>query len=952
MAGVFKNLDASDIRITPFQTHKTWNDSVSYEDYYSSVNANPINVGGLFRITNRAYATDVSSSRILSLNSSANYQVVATLAVPQLSGSKYGIETRQQYITAYGTDGSFATISMISSSFTSQTGSFYTSSIVRVPYDISSTITASTGSLIYVAGTGGVSALRFNSTAATIAGFFVGSEQTITNLADQSLTASFYAVNGEGKAYNDRVLAVSVTGSNAYVVTMSGSINTNALVVAGSSSISLTSPSLPQKFLWSRRQNLYFLLLQNGNLYRVTSNASASLAYTNVLDILQDQPNFVPLSLGQRRDTKIHILFDTGVVGLDYVAASGSTPTSIDREVDVRRWISGKPQVKATIQYNIESGSIGILAGSTSSLDESVFFTINPNNYEVSDPIHLGATKGDLRISGIGLNAFVGFSSSYNNRFAEFNLDTTTFQQYKANYNPTPSHESYNPLDVNFDEGSPTFDVSEPITAKGKYQRVVHQSIDHLYYRRFYDNTKATFGSGNINTQDRFLEDQAQIINLPQSKFGEAIQQGSVTIAAKYSISQSNNNNLTIVDDLYGNLYVSGGFISPINGTTLVTGSISSSTVGEWPTLELYKFNTKGPATFTSSFNKGNWQMQTNYYNVSFASLVGSSIPIPSPVDLLGVVPHFTSSISSSITIQPGPVQDYKQNYNFENGDFTITMMLKADATSSHTSGSVVLAKQGPQEDTAVDINGNPYTYNTDNRSPYRLIVSSSYQLLFERDNLLEQVRVSGSLTQNKLHHITAMKTGSELRLYVDGVLANTTQDVSIPKGCSNKSNITIGNSFTQDRGFDGVIDNIKVYNKALNDGDVQLSYHTLGVNNTIVGNVFYNQGMMVLGSIPARFMDLTDVTVRGTHTIWEKEISCTVGAGEFNRSNNPTLQTYNPATNQYEFKSFTTGSFKPYVTSVGLYDDAGRMVAVAKLATPLQLPDNVDTTIVVRYDS
>jgi len=70
---------------------------------------------------------------------------------------------------------------------------------------------------------------------------------------------------------------------------------------------------------------------------------------------------------------------------------------------------------------------------------------------------------------------------------------------------------------------------------------------------------------------------------------------------------------LTIVDDLYGNLYVSGGFVSSLDGTTLVTGSISASAVGEWPTLDLYKYNTKGFTTFTSSFNKGDWQMQTNY---------------------------------------------------------------------------------------------------------------------------------------------------------------------------------------------------------------------------------------------------------------------------------------------------------------------------------------------------
>ena len=211
---------------------------------------------------------------------------------------------------------------------------------------------------------------------------------------------------------------------------------------------------------------------------------------------------------------------------------------------------------------------------------------------------------------------------------------------------------------------------------------------------------------------------------------------------------------------------------------------------------------------------------------------------------------------------------------------------------------------------------------------------------------------MSGSISQNQLHHLTILKAGSNIQLYVDGVLAQSATDVVIDKGCSNRGPITIGNIHTLDRGFDGIIDNVKIYNKALSPTDIQLSYHTLGVNNTVVGNVFYNQGMMVLGAVPARYMDIEDVTVRGTHTIWEKEISCTIGAGEFNRSNNPSLQVYNPASNQFEFKPFTTGSFKPYVTTVGLYDDLGRMLAVAKLSTPLQLPDSVDTTIIVRYDN
>ena len=945
MAGVFKNLDSSDIRLTPFQTHKKWNDAVCYTNYYSTVNARPASVGGLVNVVDRAFATDISSSRVLRLDSSDDYTVLSSYSVPRLSGSRYGFDGAQAYIEAYGSNGSFATVSMLSSTLTLAANGAYTSSVVRVPYDVSYSVSSSTESFIYVAGTGGISGQKFNVTT----GAFSGTEHTIANLADQSLTSSFYAVNAEGKSNNNRILAISVTGSNAFAVTLSGSFAANTLVVAGSSSLGSSPGVLPQTLLYSKTQDLYFLLMQNGSLYKIESNASSSLLLSGVAEIVQDKSNYISGSTTYQ-DTKIHVIYQSGEVGLDLYA--NPSPGSFDKVVDARQWVARKPMVKGTIQRNIASGSIGIFAGTTSSLDESVFFTINPDTYEISDPIHMGATKGDLRITANNLNNFIGFSSSYNNRFIQFDLDTTTFQHYKTNYNPQPSHPSYNPLDTLFDQGNPTFQYFEPITANQKFQRVVHQSINHLFYQHFYNNTKATFGGGNINTQDRFIEDQTQVINLPQSKFGEYVQQGSVTITANYCVSQSNNTELTIVDDIYGNLYVSGGFVSVVDGTTYVSGSVSASAVGEWPTLDLYKYNTKGLVSFTSSFNKGNWQMQTNYSNVRFADHTGSLAPIPQAIDLLGVVPNFSSSVSSSIIIQPGPVQDYKQNYNFENGDFTITMMLRASATSSHASGSVIIAKEGPALDDAVDINGNVYTYNVDKRSPYRILFSGSSAVVFERDNLLQQARVSGSITQNKLHHITAMKTGSEIRLYVDGVLASSAPDVLISKGCSNKANITIGNLYTYDRGFDGFIDNVKMYKQALTLQDIQLSYHTLGVNNTTIGNIMYTHGMMVLGAVPARYMDIKQVSVRGTHTIWEKEVSCTIGAGEFNRSNNPTLQEYNPATNQYEFRPFTTGSFKPYVTTVGLYDDRGNMVAVAKLSTPLQLPDNVDTTIIVRYDN
>ena len=125
--------------------------------------------------------------------------------------------------------------------------------------------------------------------------------------------------------------------------------------------------------------------------------------------------------------------------------------------------------------------------------------------------------------------------------------------------------------------------------------------------------------------------------------------------------------------------------------------------------------------------------------------------------------------------------------------------------------------------------------------------------VVFERNNILEQPKVSGSIVLNQLVHLTAIKTGSQMQLYINGVLQGTTLDANLSRGCSNRGNIIIGNSFRKDRGFDGVIDNIKIYKRVLTSAEIAISRHTLGQNNTVVGTVFYNQGMMVLGSVEIR---------------------------------------------------------------------------------------------------
>jgi hypothetical protein len=85
----------------------------------------------------------------------------------------------------------------------------------------------------------------------------------------------------------------------------------------------------------------------------------------------------------------------------------------------------------------------------------------------------------------------------------------------------------------------------------------------------------------------------------------------------------------------------------------------------------------------------------------------------------------------------------------------------------------------------------------------------------------------------------------------------------------------------------------------------------------------------------------------KNEYIIYENEVRCKIGENDFNFSYNPTLQE-----EEGKLKSFATSSnFSPYITTVGLYNEVGELLMVAKLAQPLPLSSVTDTTIIIRYD-
>lgn len=122
------------------------------------------------------------------------------------------------------------------------------------------------------------------------------------------------------------------------------------------------------------------------------------------------------------------------------------------------------------------------------------------------------------------------------------------------------------------------------------------------------------------------------------------------------------------------------------------------------------------------------------------------------------------------------------------------------------------------------------------------------------------------------------------------------------------------------------------------------------------IGNIFYEHGIAALtkalDSTIISFVTSSNVTCsfQSTITVFETQYKCTLRENEFNFSQNPTL--ISGSLNSGVIYNFATGSyFSPYVTTVGLYDNAYNLLAVAKLAQPLPTSAVTDTSILVNID-
>jgi hypothetical protein len=94
-----------------------------------------------------------------------------------------------------------------------------------------------------------------------------------------------------------------------------------------------------------------------------------------------------------------------------------------------------------------------------------------------------------------------------------------------------------------------------------------------------------------------------------------------------------------------------------------------------------------------------------------------------------------------------------------------------------------------------------------------------------------------------------------------------------------------------------------------------------------------------------------TAITFQNITNINSTLVFCRATADEFNYSTNPTFTDENGRIVVIDPGQEDTQRTFAFATSVGLYDSAGDLLAIAKFNRPLEFNDQKDTTIRVRLD-
>ena len=436
----------------------------------------------------------------------------------------------------------------------------------------------------------------------------------------------------------------------------------------------------------------------------------------------------------------------------------------------------------------------------------------------------------------------------------------------------------------------------------GSLRSVTYFSINHLFYKNKFEPYN-TFGPTNFVRTPKYLYQTASVLSIPNIRVGEGIKPASFQFTGSVNLSS----------DMYGNVIE----------TAFNTASIITET------------------RYYEGFNEyfDTTRIVYESQNVTYQSGVSTTTGATSPIGL------------SAKFVGNGYIKDEITGQYDRSTDYSISFFISgANSTSNN---EIILTK-------ASSSNAPKY--------PFRIELSGSNQLIFSAagSTTFKTQITSSTFVTASWYHVVCQKTGSNLQMYINGALHSSVNStlLTMPTGpftssarIDNDHPLYIGGYSTTSNNLQGSLDEIRIYNKALNATQIgYLANRTEGSSTFLqtnkVGNVFAKQGMVVISSPDYRYNNLLNsaytASYRSTLSMYELGVVTRIDAGDFNLSLNPSLTMDDDVT----YQTFASSSaFSPYITTIGLYDDYGQLLAIAKLAQPIKKRDDVDMNFFIRLD-
>ena len=457
----------------------------------------------------------------------------------------------------------------------------------------------------------------------------------------------------------------------------------------------------------------------------------------------------------------------------------------------------------------------------------------------------------------------------------------------------------------------------------GSLQSITYFSINHLYYK-YKSNPAQTYGPTDIVRTKKFLFQTASIFSIPQIKIGDGIKPSSFNLTGSF-----------IAGAVYGSSYYSTGSYGQITNLYVKSdqyGNLYNAAYDTTLNVSDIKFYEGFNEYFDTS--RITYKSENVTYEPGITTTTGQQ-------DRLGLAAKFNGN--GFIETKIDGLYDRDNNY-------AISFFISGSNTS--ITNQLIIAKASGSSSP---------TY------PFKIELSGSNQLIFSAagSNTFKTQITSSTAVSSSWNHVVCQKSGSSLQMYINNTLhASTTNNLLLvpnsPATASaridNKDTLKIGGYSTNSSNVQGLIDEVRIFNKSLTNAEISaLTDRSEGgtvLQTQYVGNIFNKHGIAVISSPDYRFNNIIytpfTASYRSTVTLNELSVVARLDAGDFNMSTNITL-TQDDDTTYYSFAS--SDDFAPYITTIGLYNDAGQLLAIGKLANSIRKRNDVDMNFLIRLD-